>query len=425
MTTLVLIKLVLLALLLLISAFFSSAETSLFSLSTTQVEQMRREGRPASELISSMLAQPRRLIITILIGNEFINVSASALSAALIIDLLGRDKSWINLVVMVPLLLLFGEITPKSLAIRNNTTFASVQARPLAAFATLITPLRIVVRRVADLFITLLVGRERSHGNLITEDMFRTLAVEAVDDGVMDHQEAQYIAQVFDFGSMTVEDVMTPRAGVFFLEATASPEEVVAALRRTRYSKVPVYRQTRDQVVGILYARDLLGLDLETLVRNPTRLRHLLRKPLFVPETKQLSELFHDFRQRKLSLALAVDEYGGVTGLVTMEDLLESIFGEIRSPSDAPQELFTEEVKGRRYRMPGTMPVLRFNNLLGTHFDSEPAETIGGIFLHAYGELPSKGAKIQLDCVALTVTRISNNRIEEVLVERLTDEGGE
>jgi len=200
--------------LLVCSGFFSSSETSLFSLSSLQLGQMRAAKNPRIELIERLRSEPRRLIVTILIGNEFVNVSASVISAAMIIHLFGADNEMINLLVMVPILLLFGEITPKVLALRNNVAFASAEARPIDLFARLITPLREVIRHVAEFFITLIVGKQRSVGNLVTEDMIRTLVHDAVGEGALDSQEARYIENKFEFGQQKRSDVLRPRSDI-------------------------------------------------------------------------------------------------------------------------------------------------------------------------------------------------------------------
>ena len=181
-----------------LSGFFSSSETSLFSLSNLQLEQMRRDLHPRFDLIQRLLSQPRRLIITILIGNELVNVIASVISAAIVIRMLGAENEWINLIIMVPLLLMVGEITPKVLAIRHNITLAGLESRPIEIFARLTKPIRWVVRKIADWIITLIIGKERSRGNIITEDMVRILAREAVGEGTLDHFEAQFIEQILD-----------------------------------------------------------------------------------------------------------------------------------------------------------------------------------------------------------------------------------
>ena len=203
-----------------LSAFFSSSETALFSLNQLQQEQMRRAGNPSISLIERLLAQPRQLIVTILIGNELVNVAASVISAAIVIRVLGADAKWVNLIIMVPILLLVGEITPKTLAIRNNVAFASAQSRFIHLFARAITPLRWIVRHIAGFFITMIVGHERSRANIITEDMVRSLAQEAVGDGVLDREEALYINRIFDFGGKSLRDVMTPRSQIAFLPAS-------------------------------------------------------------------------------------------------------------------------------------------------------------------------------------------------------------
>ena len=396
------------------SGFFSSTETSLFSLSSFQLDRMRSAKHPRIGLIERLRSEPRRLIVTILIGNEFVNVSASVISAAMVIHVFGGENEMINLLVMVPILLLFGEITPKVLAIRNNVAFASVEARPIDLFARLITPLREVIRYVSEFFITLIVGKQRSQGNLVTKDMLRTLVNDALGEGALDSDEAQYIENIFDFGNKTLRDIMRPRSDIQFLAAD---------LPMARQSRYPVFKGRRDTILGILYTRDLLGVDLAKLERDPQGLRKLLRQPHFFPESKPALELFHTFRQRKLSFALCVDEYGGVTGLVTMEDLLECVFGEIASPSDTEvvnQHLVGELADGRRLIDTG-IALADFNREFAVSLGSEEVETLAGALLEAFGELPAAGATIELCGLGFTVDGVEHNRITRVLVERLPE----
>ena len=402
------------------SAFFSSTETSLFSLSSFQIDQMRAARNPRIGLIERLRSEPRRLIVTILIGNEFVNVSASVISAAMVIHLFGAENEMINLLVMVPILLLFGEITPKVLAIRNNVAFANAECRPIDLFARLITPLREVIRHVADFFITLIVGKQRSQGNLVTEDMIRTLVHDAVGEGALDSQEAQYIENIFDFGHKTLRDVMRPRSDILFVAADMPLPELVAHIKATRQSRYPVFKEDRDTILGILHTRDLLGVDLGRLERDPQGFRKLLRQPNFFPESKPAVELFHTFRQRKLSFALIVNEYGGITGLVTMEDLLELVFGEIASPSDvetAGEQLVGELAGGRRLVDAG-MLIDDFNRAFGVTIASAEEETVAGVLLNTFGELPPVGATTTLNGLQFTVDSIEHNRIARVFVER-------
>jgi CBS domain containing-hemolysin-like protein len=404
-----------------LSGFFSSSETSLFSLSNSQLEQMRRDQHPRIGLIQRLLSQPRRLIITILIGNELVNVTASVISAAIVIRVLGAESKWINLLIMVPLLLLVGEITPKVLAIRHNVAFAGFESRPIEFFARLIKPIRLVVRKIADGIITLIIGKERSRGNIITEDMVRVLAREAVGEGTLDRFEAQFIEQIFDFGNKTLEDVMTPRSDIFFLPLDMPLKEIIVEVCQSRHTKIPIYQEKRDNVCGILHARDLLDADAEKFSQDPQSLQRILRKPYFVPESKLAADLFRTFRERKLSIALMVDEYGGVTGLVTMEDLLECIFGEIHSPSDAVHQVSIDDLGEGRYAVDASMPITEFNLEMVSDFSDEWGETIGGLLLHHYGELPPEGAAIEVGKFKFIVVEIEENRIKTVEFEKTPD----
>jgi magnesium and cobalt exporter, CNNM family len=412
------IEVVLFIILMAFSAFFSSAETSLFSLSKMQLEQMRLDDTPNLGLIERLLSQPRRLIVTILIGNEFVNVAASVISAAIVIQLLGAENKFVNLFIMVPILLLFGEITPKTLAIRNNCAFASLQSRPIEFFARAIKPLRWTVRLVADRVTTLLIGRERTRANLVTEDMVRILAREAVGEGALAPAEASYIDHIFDFGNKTVEELMTPRSNIFFLPSDLPFTEMVQELRRTRRTKVPVYGQSRDDIIGILYARDLLGIDLESVSGSEENLRRLLREPYFVPESKLASDLFHAFRKRKLSLALTVDEYGGVTGLLSMEDLLECIFGDLPSASDVRTPAQPRELSGHGIRIDGSLSIEKFNSEFGEDLPGQGPETVGGLVLDRFTELPATGASIDIGGLEFVVEKIASNRIEALSVRK-------
>jgi Mg2+/Co2+ transporter CorB len=401
-----------------LSGFFSSSETALFSLSNSQLEQMRRDQHRRYGLIQHLLSQPRRLIITILIGNELVNVTASVISAAVVIRVLGAENKWINLLIMVPLLLLVGEITPKVMAIRHNVAFAGAESKFIDLFARLIRPIRWAVRYVADHFITLIIGKKRSRGNIITEDMVRTLAREAVGEGALDRHEAQYIDQIFDFGNKTIEDIMTPRSDIFFLPQDMPLRDIITELSQKRHTKVPIYQEHRDNVCGILHARDLLGIDKTKHTLDLHGLQKLLHKTYFVPESKLVADLFRTFQERKLSIALTVDEYGGVTGLVTMEDLLECIFGEIHSPSDEHHQIGIKDREKGRFVVDGSITIIEFNAEMDSNLSDEWGETIGGLLLHHYGELPPEGARIEFDRFVFTIVEVDENRIKTVEFEK-------
>jgi CBS domain containing-hemolysin-like protein len=388
---------------------------------------MRRKSNPRITLIEELLAQPRQLIVTILIGNEFVNVAASVISAAMVIHFFGSDSKWINLLIMVPILLLVGEITPKTLAIRNNMAFATFQSRPIDLFAKGITPLRWVVRGISDFFITLIVGKERSRANILTEDMVRSLTAEAVGDGALDRREALYINRIFDFGDRLLRDILTPRSQILFLPANATFEEAARHYVRSGHTKIPIYDKRRDNIIGVLYTRDLLGEGLEEEGNNGAAtweqkrsLRDIVRPAYFVPESKTASELFYSFQKRKISLALTLDEYGGVTGLVTMEDVLECVFGEILSPSEKKEleRISCEMIGDGLYRIDGTMTLWQFRKLFPSDadFEDESVETVAGLLLQAFGELPEPGSRMALNGFEFTVESIKEQRIASLTV---------
>lgn len=408
--------------LLCLSAFFSSSETSLFSLDRVQLSQMNRENNPRVAMIERLLSEPRRLIVTILIGNEFVNVSASVLSAGIVIGVFGADMKWINIFVMVPVLLVVGEITPKSLAIRRNVAFATVQCVIIERFAQLIAPIRWLVRRVSDVFITMLVGEQRTAANIVTEDMVRTLTDEAVGHGAIDDREASYIHRIFDFGDQLVRDITTPRSQIFMLPVSMPLGQIAAEIHRTRHTKVPIHEHgDKDTILGILFARDLLGMSLsghrdgddrETLVA-------LLRPAYFVPETRSADSLFFSFRQRRLSLALTVDEFGGITGLVTMEKLLECIFGDIESRSErlTREQSGFDDLGDGRYSIHASMPIKHFNEMLGCALDDDSAETVGGVLLTHFEEMPEAGRTTHIEGIEFTVASVSGHRMGRVIVD--------
>lgn len=412
-------QIILLALLLALSGFFSSAETALFSLKHNHRQEISDKHPQRAAIIEKLLSQPRRLIITLLIGNESINVAASALSTVIILDFFGDGSVYLNLLIMVPLLLLFGEITPKTLAIRHNIQFAIFEAPLIDRFAWLTTPIRGIVRSVADRIITLLIGKERSEGNLITEDMMRTLAADALQKGALNSTEAKMIHQIFDFGNVSAANIMTPRSDISSIPLALSMPQCLDNFASHRHTKIPVVGKNQDDIIGILLARDLMGVDLSDEQQGLSDYQHLLRAPYFVPETKSGADLFKVFRDKKISIAIVVDEYGGVVGLVTMEDLLETIFGAIYSASEE-EARSSYSIEDGRYIVNGIMEIDDFNAEFNTNLSNKHVETIGGLMFHTLGELPEEGRSVSFEGLELVVISMRDNRISDIEIKFAT-----
>ncbi|MBF0380304.1 MAG: HlyC/CorC family transporter [Magnetococcales bacterium] len=415
MDPVILIELILFVALLGLSGFFSGSETALFSLNQTQLEQMERDQNPQSGLIRRLLNEPRRLIVTILIGNELVNVSASVISATLVMQLMGgEEKWWVNIFIMLPILLLFGEITPKTIAMKHNIRFASVVSPLLEIFAKAIGPVRITIRYIADSLTTMIIGKERSKGNIITEDMVRTLAVQAADEGVLDKNERQFIDNIFDFGNKSVLDLMTPRSNVLTLNIDTPVDKIMDTLQSSPLTRIPIYKKKQDAIIGILHVRDLMDPKIDVDSLDKEGLLSLLRKPMFVPKTKSVTDLFFLFRKKRRSIAMVLDEFGGVIGLITMDDLLSAIFGSLIHIPDMSNESTMNPDGDSIIIVDGEMSIAKFNSSMNMAIPLSEAKTMGGWLFHKFGELPDEGAMTHSDGWQYTVKKVSDNRIIEI-----------
>ncbi|MEO5377077.1 MAG: hemolysin family protein [Magnetococcus sp. DMHC-6] len=411
----VVLQIVLFVVLLGCSAFFSGSEVALFSLNQIELDQMSKESHPRLTLIRTLLKDPRSLITTILIGNELVNVAASNISATLLIKFLGaEEKWWVNILIMLPILLLFGEITPKTFAVRNNVAISGFVSRPLAMFRKMITPLSKIVGWISNFFITLLIGEQKKKHATITEDMVRTLAEQASQDGAIDQSERIYIDNIFNFGNLRVKDVMIPRGRILFLPKSADLKEAIGVFKQTGCTRIPVYEGHRDDIIGILHVRDLVKKLAETDSATFQPMT-ILRKPYFVSANRLVSSLFQSFKEKNQSLAMVVDEFGGLIGLVTMHDLLEIIFGTLHSSRADAQKGSASPLVNGCYQLDGVMSVEEFIRMTHGSFSDVDAETVGGMVLEALGELPEVGQKVSVSNWDFTVLKVENNRIARLM----------
>jgi putative hemolysin len=322
-----------LAALVISSGFFSGTEVAMFGLRRVDRAQLIRSERSADSLIVRMLARPRQLIATLLIGNELVNVSLSATMAVIVgILFAGRGELELALIataLALPLVLFLGEIIPKTIAIKSPMAWARRVIRPLILFYGLVSPIRFVVRSIANLILIPLGGRAAAVGPIdLSEDEFKALVDAGSAEGEVDARERRLIHKVFEFGDKTVAEAMQPRRTLFSLSYELPVARLIREVAERGYSRVPIYHGRRDNIVGVLHAKDLVIQS--TGLAAPRRLAELLHEPLFVPPTTPVELMFRIFKQRKTHIALVVDEYGKLIGLVTMEDLLEELFGEIR-----------------------------------------------------------------------------------------------
>lgn len=405
-------------LLLMGSAFFSGSETALFSLSRLDLQQLRRRQHPQIATLLDLLDQPRRLIISVLCGNQLINIAAVANMTGILVALYGEERAGvINVLVMVPLLLLLGEITPKTVAVSNPVRIsAGTVASPMAIWVKIVTPLRYLLRGISDRITTWIVGREKAPENILQIDEFRTIVDEVAKEGELHATERTLIYHLLDAGATEIVEIMTPRTRMGFIDADAPFPDIVQRFRRLRHSRVPVFRRHRDNLVGLLHLEDILPLVVDEADLAQVKLEDILHPLVAVPPTKRVDEMFDFFQARNNRAAVVLDEFGGVAGIVTMRDLLTFIFGHL-SGEVKGQDLYRERDQNI-YEVPGEMKLTDFNDLTNFGIWDPRMTTIGGVAFRHLDRLPREGDKVTLEGFEIKVIAMEDQRIARVRVSR-------
>jgi CBS domain containing-hemolysin-like protein len=402
------------------SAFFSGSETAMFSLSRLDLQKLRTERNRHSETIHALLDQPRRLIISILCGNELINIAAAANMTGILARLYDVERAGlISTLIMVPLLLLFGEVTPKTIAVSNPVRISTgVVAAPLSVWVKVITPLRWAIRSIADRITTLIVGEEKTAENILQADEFRSLVEEVADKGELDATERALIYNLLEANATEIVEIMTPRTRIRFLDEALSVPDMVKRFRAYRHPRVPVFRKHHDNIVGFIHAEDLLRLVLDEADLSKLIPEDIMHPPVVVPLTKKVDEMFDFFQANNARAAVVLNEFGGVEGLVTMRGVLNFIFGQV-SGDVTGQDLYHERDEND-YEVPGDMKLNDFNNLTNFGIEDPRMTTIGGVAFRHLDRLPRPGDKVTVEGIMITVLEMDEHRITKVRVCRGT-----
>jgi putative hemolysin len=415
------LKILFLFILLFLSGFFSGSEASLFSLTALHLHKMKEDKNPFYAYIHKLLAYPRRLLVTILVGNESVNITISVLTTSIFILFLGIEGKWIAIAVTTITLLIFGEAIPKTFAVNYPMRFATSVSVPLAFFASIERPVVWILEKVSDLFVYVLGRKFSQEKQVLTEDEFKTLVDVGHEEGALEEAEKDLIHRVFDLADTTVSDIMTPRVDMFCLPLTMGMEEMAKEILKTRYSRIPIYETDRDDILGILHARHLL--EEITKGRRSESVKPLLKKPYFVPLERTAESMLRDFRMRRIQMALIVDEYGGIEGLVTLNDIMEDLVGDIYDEYDVKESLYNRVDDGSLI-MSGAMDIEEFNNLMRTSVPVEDFDTLGGFVLHLFGKVPTRGEEIYYENYTFKVEKVVKRRIMTVRVKQKEDEHG-
>jgi CBS domain containing-hemolysin-like protein len=407
-------RLLLLVALFVASAFFSGSETALFSLSRTDLRRLRREHSPHAETLHALLDQPRRLIISILCGNELVNVAAAANLTGILVRLYGVEHTaWISTVVMVPLLLLFGEATPKTIAVADPVgTSTRIVARPMDFWVNVISPVSSLIRIVADRVTSAFVGEEKGRANILQVDEFRMLVDEGVVSGELSATERALIHNLLRAGSAEIVEIMVPRTRMAAVDGGLPLPEVIDAFMAYRHNRVPVYLAHRDNIVGFLYSEDIMRLTLEKVDLARLTLEEVIRPPVMVPPTKKIDEMFDYFQRNDVQAVAVLNEFGGIDGLLTMNDVLTCIFGRTHDVS-ADSAVNYDPATGA-YEVPGEMTLTDFAKLTNAVFEDSRMTTIAGVILRLVDRLPVVGDSVVVGDMLLEVAEMEDNRISRV-----------
>lgn len=395
-----------------LSAFFSSSETALMSLSKIRLRHMVEEKIKGADIISKLLDDPSKLLGSILVGNNIVNIGASALATSLAINIWGNAGVGIATGIMTILVLIFGEITPKSLAVQNTEKTALKVARLIYFITVVLSPIVAILMSITNLIIKLFGGNTEKKNTFITEEELKTMVDVSHEEGVLEGEEKKMIYNVFEFGDSQAKDVMTPRTDMAAIEIHSTYDEIIALFKQEQFSRMPVYEDNTDNIVGILYIKDLIFFEGN---KDKFNLEQLIRPPYFTYEFKGTSELFSEMRAKRTPMAIVLDEYGGTAGIVTMEDLVEEIVGDIEDEYDERDEEI-QVIKEDEYVVDGSTRIDFLNEMIGTDIESEDFDSIGGFVIGILGRLPEQGENVEYTHIKFIVESIDKNRIEKLRV---------
>ena len=398
-----------------LSAFFSGSETALMSMDRMRVKYLAEKNRPGARQLAALLDRPEGLLSAILVGNNLVNIMLSVFSTILFIDLFGRRGELLTILVLTPVLLIFSEVCPKTYAATYPEKLSFRVLHPIRFVMWLLRPVTFFVGGISSLMTRFLRGDgERP---VISEDEIRSIIEFGEHAGVVAMDKRKMLHGVFDLAEIRVRDVMVPRTEVIGIEVNAGFADVVQMVAQARHSRFPVYDENLDKVVGIIHSKDVLGyLDRPELFS----LRDLARPPFFVPEAKPIEALMQAFRNKHLHLAVVVDEYGGVEGICTLEDIFEEIVGEIQDEYDE-EEILIKPLGPRRYQVDGSVALRYINRRFSLHLSEERVNTLAGFLLVALGSIPEEGDVCEAEGVRFTVRQIMDRRIEQIEMQ-LPDE---
>ena len=412
------IQLHILFILLALSAFFSSSETALVTVNKIRMRNMAEGGNKQAETVIKTVENQGKMLSAILIGNNVVNLSASSLATVMASSLFGNKAVGIATGMLTLLILVFGEITPKTMATYSAEKISLKVAGYIYFLMTVLTPVIFFVNLLSGVVLKLCGVDTKEKRESITEDELRTIVEVSHEEGVLETEEKKMITNVFDFGESLAKDIMVPRVDMTFAQVDDTYDQLLEVYRKERYTRIPVYEDSTDNVIGIINVKDLLLLD----SNEEFHIRDYLRQPLYTYEYKKASELMLEMRKSLNNIVIVLDEYGATAGLITLEDMLEEIVGDIRDEYDSDEEESLVEIKPGVYRVNASMKLDDLNDRLELHLESEEYDSLGGLVIGLLDHLPEEDEKVEEDGLQMTVEHVDKNRIETIILTLPTKE---
>lgn len=406
------IQAVILVLLLLLSAFFSSAETSLTTINPIKVRTLIENGNKRAMTLQKVTEQHGKMLSAILIGNNIVNISASSLATTMAIDIWGNFAVGIATGILTILVLLFGEIMPKNIAMIKAEPLALFYAPIIYGLMWILTPVIFIIDTIAGFFLKL-VHINPGQKNLMTENELRTYVDVSHEDGVIESEEKDMIINVFDFSDSVAKDIMIPRIDMITIEENAGYHELMALFRECMYTRIPVYKEDRDNIIGLVNIKDFILVN----DKDTFKVSDIIRDAYYTYEFKKTADLLMEMKKTTNNVAFVLSEYGACVGMITLEDLLEEIVGEIRDEYDEDEDEYIKKVSKDCYLIDGNRKLDDINDALGTKLESEDYDSIAGLVLQILDRMPTAGEEVQTpDGIRIKVESINQNRITKVLL---------
>lgn len=400
-----------------LSAFFSSAETALTIVNRHRLRALAEEGNKTAERVLRLVENPSKMLSAILIGNNIVNISASALATSFTTEVFGSKFIGVSTGILTLVVLLFGEITPKTLATLYSEKISLVYIYIIGPLTTILTPVIWLVDKMSKaVFFLLRIDPDKADDQM-TEGELRTIVDVSVEDGVIEKEERSMIHNVVDFGDSKAKDVMVPRADMELVSVDADFDEVFKVFEEERYSRLPVYDENKDTVIGIVYLKDLFFYQNQNGKQQESfSLRNIMREPFFVYEYQKTSSIMAEMRNRFVSLAIVLDEYATAVGLITIEDLLEEIVGEIRDEFDMYELEAITKLSDNQYEVDASIKLTDLQDSIGVALESEDYDSLGGYVIELLDHLPTEGETVKKDGITLKVLSMDKNRIDRVAI---------